>query len=130
MARFQKSPFFNIHRTWEDYAGLMLGIVVLLSPWMAGQTAHSAAVTSASLTGLALIVVAGLEIMRLYRWHEVATLLMGAWLFLSPFMLGYSQMSPLGPTHILLGSVIGMLASLEMWQDWGLSNEQLSVHGQ
>ena len=129
MARFQKSPFFNIHRTWEDYAGLTLGIVVLLSPWMAGQTAHSAAVTSASLTGLALIVVAGLEIMRLYRWHEVATLLMGAWLFLSPFMLGYIQMSPLGPTHILLGSVIGMLASLEIWQDWGLSDDDLAAHG-
>ena len=129
MARFEKSPFLHIHRSWEDYAGLMLGIVVLLSPWVAGQTAHSAAVTSASLTGLALIVVAGLEMMRLYRWHEVATLILGASLFLSPFMLGYMAMSPLAPMHMILGGVFILLASLEIWQDWGLSDDVLRLHG-
>jgi hypothetical protein len=129
MARFQKSPFLNIHRSWEDYAGLLLGIVVLLSPWMAGQTDHNAAVTSATLTGLLLVIVAGLEIMWLYRWHELATFLMGAWLFLSPFVLEYSKMSPLAPLHIGLGSVIAILALLEIWQDWGLTDDDLASHG-
>ncbi len=129
MARNQQSQLLSVHRTWEDYAGLFLGIVVVLSPWMAGQTGHSGAVTSASLIGMLLIIVSGLEILRLYRWHEVATLIIGAALFLSPFLLEYTNVSPLGPTHIALGSIISILALLEIWQDWRLTDDQLGTHG-
>jgi predicted MFS family arabinose efflux permease len=129
MARSQENQLFVVHRAWEDYASLLLGIVVVFSPWIAGQTDHSSAVTSATLTGMLLIVISGLELFRLYRWHEVITLLMGAWLFASPLILQYQQLVPLAPMHIALGSVITILALLEIWQDWELSDDELGVHG-
>ena len=127
MARDQ---LIKVHRSWEDWAVLTLGLLVLLSPWITEQTSHSSAVTNASLAGILLIVIAGLEIMRLYRWHEVATLLLAAWLFVSPFVLGYATIVPLATWHFVLGTVIAVLALLEIWQDWGLSDDDLSAHGQ
>lgn len=29
---------FNTHRTWEDWFGIVLGVLIGLSPWLAGQT--------------------------------------------------------------------------------------------
>lgn len=128
MARYQQNDYFAVHRTWEDYVGLVLGIVVVLSPWLVGQTTHSGALTTATSIGVFLMIVAGLEILRLRRWHEVATLVLGFSLFLAPFMLDYAQ-GPLGAIHIALGSVISVLAILEIWQDWNLSDDQLGQHG-
>jgi hypothetical protein len=129
MARNQQNQLLNVHRAWEDYASLLLGIVVVLSPWIVGQTDNTSAVTSAALTGILLIVVAGLELLRLYRWHEVATLFTGGWLFLSPFLLEYQKMSLLAPMHIALGCLIVILALLEIWQDWDLSDDELGANG-
>ncbi len=127
MARDQ---LLKVHRSWEDWAGLTLGLLVLFSPWVTEQTSHSSAVANASLTGIVLVLLAGLEIMRLYRWHEVMTLVVGAWLLVSPFMLGYVTVTPLATLHFVLGAIIAVLALLEIWQDWGLSDEELGVHGQ
>jgi SPW repeat len=125
-----RNQLLKVHRSWEDWAGLALGILVLLSPWITDQSSNSAAVTSATLTGFLIIFLSGLEMMRLYRWHEIVALLAGAWLFVSPFMLGYATMTPLATWHFVLGAVVAFLALLEIWQDWGLSDDDLAAHGQ
>ncbi len=124
------NQLLKTHRTWEDYAGMGLGVIVLFSPWLTDQTSHSLAVTNATLAGILLFILAGLEIMRLYRWHEIVTLLVGAWLFVSPYILGYVALTPLATWHVGLGAIIAFLALLEIWQDWGLSDEDLGAHGQ
>ena len=29
--------FFNVHRTWEDWLSIMLGVLIGFSPWLVGQ---------------------------------------------------------------------------------------------
>ena len=129
MARNQNTKVLDVHRSWEDWAGMALGLVVLVSPWIAEQASQSTAVTNAAITGIVLVLLAGLEMMRLYRWHEFATFLAGAWLFVSPYVLGYATLRPLGTLHLALGAIIALLAMLEIWQDWGLSDDDLAAHG-
>ena len=28
------------HKTWEDWCGMLLGVLIILSPWFPTQTAH------------------------------------------------------------------------------------------
>ena len=126
MARDQ---ILRVHRSWEDWACLALGVLVLFSPWITDQSSHYSAVMSATFSGILLILLAGLEMMRLFRWHEVVSLLVGAWLFVSPFALGYATVTPLATWHLVLGAIIALLAALEIWQDWGLSDDDLAAHG-
>jgi hypothetical protein len=36
------------HRNWEDWLGIFLGIVIVLAPWIAEETANSSAVINAA----------------------------------------------------------------------------------
>src|SRR6266550_4101138 len=40
--RFTMSDFryFSTHRTWEDWCGMLLGVLIMLSPWFPTQTSH------------------------------------------------------------------------------------------
>ena len=120
-----RETFFNRHRTWEDWVELSLGTLVMLSPWIFNQTDHSSAVVNAALIGVALIVIAGMELFRVFRWHEYASLVLGLWLVAAPSVLGYASLIPLASWHYVMGAVIAGLAALEIWQDWNLSDTDL-----
>ena len=32
--------FLNTHRTWEDWCGMLLGLLIVLSPWFPTQQSH------------------------------------------------------------------------------------------
>ena len=74
------------HRTWEDGVGLVLGLMIGLSPWFYEEPVVPAVVFNAGLTGLAVLALAQLEIVRWRRWEEFAQLACGLWLFASPLI--------------------------------------------
>lgn len=117
------------HRTWEDWVALLLGVIVLSTPWLAGQTDLTAAVSAASGIGIALIIVSGLELARLSRWQEYATLLLGLALMAAPTIFAYSMSEPIAGWHHTLGALVAILSLFEIWQDWRLSDDQLAQHG-
>ena len=46
------------HRNWEDWLGIFLGIVIVLAPWIAEETANSSAVINAAVAGLFVMILA------------------------------------------------------------------------
>lgn len=117
------------HRTWEDWAGMALGVLVALGPWLVGQTDDWATVLNAAVVGCALVLIGALELIRLHRLEEIAEFAGGAWIFASPFGLGYAGAGPLRYWHFMLGAAIALLAILQLWQDWSHSDSELSRHG-
>ena len=120
---------FKEHRIWEDWVAMLLGVVILLTPWFAGQTDMTIAVVAASAIGIALIVVSGLELARLSRWQEYATFLLGLGLIAAPAAFGYETLEPIAGWHHTLGALVMMLSLFEIWQDWRLNDDQLAQHG-
>jgi O-antigen/teichoic acid export membrane protein len=106
------------HRTWEDGAGLVLGLMIGLSPWFYDEPVVPVVLLNSGLTGLAVLALAQLELVRLRRWEEVAQLACGLWLTASPFIFHYAHQDHLRLWHWALGSVVSILALLELWQDW------------
>ncbi len=106
------------HRTWEDGVGLVLGLTIGLSPWFYDEPVVPAVLLNSAVTGLAVLALAQLELVRLRRWEEVAELVCGLWLTASPFIFHYAHQDHLRFWHWALGAIVSILALFELWQDW------------
>jgi hypothetical protein len=127
---------FNTHRTWEDWLGMLLGVLIVLSPWFPTQASHEVVgadrgylVLNAITVGLIVFGLAQLEYMALQRWEETAGIVLGLWLIASPYIFGYSGDGLLRFYHSTLGSLVLLLAALQLWQDWDLSDQDMLKHG-
>src|SRR5580692_5947189 len=137
--RFTMSDFryFETHRTWEDWLGMLFGVLIVLSPWFPTQASHEIVDASRSyvilntfVVGIIVFGLAQLEYVSLRRWEEVAGIVFGLWLIASPYMFGYSGDGMLRFYHSTLGSLVLLLAALQLWQDWDLSDQDMLKHGQ
>jgi SPW repeat len=129
--------YFKTHRTWEDWLGMLLGVLIVLSPWFPMQADHemvdeerSFIILNAFTVGILVFGLAQLEYVALQRWEEVAEIALGVWLIASPYIFGYSGDGLLRFWHSSLGGLVVLLATLQLWQDWDLSDQDLAKHGQ
>jgi hypothetical protein len=127
------SRFFSTHRPWEDWFGMLLGGVIVVSPWFPFQSSHetmdaerSWMILNTFVVGMLVFGLAQLEYVALQRWEEVAEIALGFWLVASPLIFGYSGDDMLKIWHASLGVVVVLLGALQLWQDWRLSEQELA----
>ena len=128
--------FLSTHRTWEDWCGMLLGLLIVLSPWFPTQSGHelvtgdrSNVLLNTITVGILVFGLAQLEYIALQRWEQVAEIMLGLWLIASPYIFGYHADGLLRFWHSSLGGVVVLLAALQLWQDWDLSDQELLKHG-
>jgi hypothetical protein len=129
--------FFRMHRPWEDWFGMLLGLLIVISPWFPFQPERdvmdadrSIMILSTFVVGMLVFGLAQLEYVALQRWEEVAEIALGLWLIASPFIFGYSGDDTLRLWHATLGGIVVLLGALQLWQDWRLSDQELAKHPQ
>lgn len=120
---------FGVHRTWEDWIGILVGLSIGLSPWFAGQEDNQSVMLNAMLVGVLVLSLAAVELVDLHRWEETGEIACGIWLMLSPYIFGYAGTGMLQYWHFGLGAVVVLLAAAELWQDWTLNDKELARHG-
>jgi hypothetical protein len=94
-----------------DVANLILGLFLLLSPWLVGYSGAPA--QNALISG---VVIAGLSVAALAafaQWEEWLNLLLGLWVLVSPWVLGFQGTA--ATVHIAVGILVAALAAIEMW---------------
>ncbi|MGI9462384.1 MAG: SPW repeat domain-containing protein [Aestuariivirgaceae bacterium] len=104
------------HQVWEDGASMVLGLLVVLSPWLSDAAVNATMMTATGFVGFLIVAMAGLEMVSFRRWEEVIETLCGAWLIASPFVFDYG--GALRSWHIAIGALVVLLALFELWQDW------------
>lgn len=115
MAELLKNRWITRHRRWEDFLSAAAGIVIVLSPALAGDAVSPAVTITIGLVGVVITMVALLETVSLQRWEEVLEMACGGWVILSPVLLDYGGM--LRTWHFVLGALVVALAIFELWQD-------------
>lgn len=105
------------HHAWEDWLGIVIGVLIGVCPWLTGQTDSQSIVWNAVILGLIVIALGFLELTALQRWEEIAGMLCGLWAILSPFVFDYAS-TALAVWHFGLGALLVLLALLQLWQDW------------
>jgi SPW repeat len=128
---------FSTHRSWEDWFGMLLGVLIVVSPWFPMQSSHdvvdaerSVMILNTFVVGMLVFGLAQLEYVALQRWEEVGEIALGLWLIASPFIFGYSGDTMLQIWHAVLGGIVVLLGALQLWQDWRLSDQELANHPQ
>jgi peptidoglycan/LPS O-acetylase OafA/YrhL len=129
--------FLSTHRPWEDWFGMLLGVLIVVSPWFPMQAGRdvvdadrSIMILNTFVIGMLVFGLAQLEYVALQRWEEVSAIVLGCWLIASPFLFGYSGDTTLQVWHGLLGALVVLLGALQLWQDWGRSDQELANHPQ
>ena len=121
---------FNIYCNWEDWASMVLGVLIGFSNWLAGQQGDKMVNGNAVIVGALVIALGALELTGLQRWEQGGEIACGLWLIVSPFIFGYAEADALRYWHFVLGALVALLAVVELWQDWNLSDKELAQHGQ
>lgn len=107
------------HRTWEDWLGIALGIAVIFAPWIVNEISHSPALYNATIAGIAILLLAELDLVQFRRWPEAGLLLCGLWVAASPFLLGYGTTGALRHWHLAAGLGVAALGALGLREGQG-----------
>ncbi|MBS3647332.1 SPW repeat protein [Pseudaminobacter sp. 19-2017] len=101
---------------WQDRLLPLIGLYVFLSPviiphFYAASVAAGAVAWSHYLVGAAigLLGIAALSSNQL--WEEWVTLVLGAWLIVSPWLLGFAGMRALTCNAVLTGAIVVILSA-------------------
>ncbi|MGP8119525.1 MAG: SPW repeat protein [Xanthobacteraceae bacterium] len=116
---------------------MLIGVLIVLSPWFPVQTDHEPVIADHGFVilntvtvGILVLGLAQLEYIALQRWEEVAEIALGLWLIASPYVFGYFDDGQLRFWHSGLGGLVVLLAALQLWQDWELSDQEMLNRGQ
>lgn len=92
---------------WQDWANLVLGIWLVLAPFFGVGMTGNVAAWNSYLLGVLVAIFAAAALARPQQWEEWTNLVLGAWLIVAPFALGFTDQA--GPTwnQIIVGLLIG-----------------------
>ncbi len=98
---------------WEDWGNLVLGLWIFASPWILQFTTANSTVTwNLYIVGIAVAAVAATALLAFQAWEEWTNLALGAWLFASPWILGFSTSTLLMWNAVIAGTIVVVLAGL------------------
>lgn len=96
----------------------MLGLWVFVSPRVLGYHDETAAAWNAYVTGAGIVVFALIAARMPKAWEEIINMVLGVWLVLSPFALGYSGMNEIA-LHSVLAGILATAFAI-----WAMSNDK------
>jgi hypothetical protein len=106
---------FSPPKQWEDWVNLVLGIWLCVSPWILQAGGDEMIATqNAVLVGFLLIVTETVTLVSFRVWEEWISVVLGAWLVVSPWVLGITALVPTA-NFVIVGLAVVVLALYEIW---------------
>jgi hypothetical protein len=102
---------------WQDAVNALLGALLVISPWLMGYAEAPMALFNALIVGIALIAASLGAIFVPRAWEEWTELGLGAWLMISPWLLGFAAMEGAMLMAVLTGLAIVVLALWTLMTD-------------
>jgi hypothetical protein len=106
-------PAFSFPKQWEDWSSWALGIWLLLSPWALFFDPEPKALENALAVGALIIIVEIVELSIFRDWEEWINVALGAWLAISPWVLGVAS-SAARWNFVIVGVLVLALALYEI----------------
>lgn len=96
-----------------DVANLVLGAFLLFSPLAFGFDAGMAS-QNAYISGIVIAVLAIAALAAFAVWEEWLNLVVGLWVLVSPWVLGFQGTTAM-TIHAIVGAAVAILAAIELW---------------
>jgi hypothetical protein len=104
---------FSFPRQWQDWSSWALGIWLLLSPWALFYEYEPTALRNALVIGTLIIVAEVVELSVFRDWEEWINVALGAWLLVSPWILGIASTAA-RVNFTIVGALVLVLALYEI----------------
>ena len=106
---------FTPPKQWEDWCYWVLGIWMLLSPWILLFEKDSVATRNAVIVGLLIVLTEAVTLSIFRVWEEWVNVALGAWLAISPWVLPITDSSA-RTNFVIVGLLVAGLALFEVWE--------------
>ena len=104
-------------KRWQDWANMLLGLWLFVSPWAMEYASHEAAAWNAYVLGTAIVVFAASAVYMPKVWEEMLNMGFGAWLVISPYALGFVSQTTIAVHTVIVGALIVGFATWAMFSD-------------
>jgi hypothetical protein len=99
----------------QDWANLVLAVLLFISPWVIGFSGDKMAAWNAWVVGVIIAVLAIAALSAFAVWEEWINLLLGLWLIISPWVLGYAPDMGARWTAVILGIIAALISASAVW---------------
>ena len=112
---------------WQDPVNAVLGVALVVSPWVLDFSSETIATSNAVVIGLALVAAALGAMLAPKAWEEWTEAVLGLWMVISPWMLGYSHVQTAMYVAVGVGLIVVLLAlwTLATDKDFSLPKSML-----
>ncbi|MCS6945356.1 MAG: SPW repeat protein [Sutterellaceae bacterium] len=95
---------------WQDPVNLVLGVWLIVSPWLLSYASEAAATWNAAILGVLISAAAIWALFRVFAWQQWANVAFGLWLIVSPWLLGFGGVAAALYNAVIVGLVVAVLA--------------------
>jgi len=106
----------NSPKHWQDPANAVIGVLILMSPWLAGYALVQPALANAVIVGTLLFTVSVAAAVIGRPWVECAVVALGAWMLASPWALSFTDERS-GQVAFASGSLVLVLGAASLATD-------------
>lgn len=99
---------------WPNWLMLVLGAWLFISPWVVAAPAAGAVAWNAWIVGVLLVIVSVAALAQLAEWEEWINLVLGGWVFASPWIFGYGAEAGAAWNSYIVG-VLAVIVAI-----WGI----------
>jgi hypothetical protein len=89
--------------------------LLFFAPWLFGFSGEQTASWNAWISGLLIAGLALAAVVELQEWEEWINLIVGLWVAVSPWLLGFAGLASALWTHVGVGLAVAILAAIELW---------------
>lgn len=104
-------------KRWQDWVNLILGVWLFVSPWVLEYTMLQSAAWNAYIMGAAIVVFAAIAAYMPKAWEEMINIILGVWLVLSPYVLGFATDTMIAAHTVVVGVLVTLFAVWAMFAD-------------
>jgi hypothetical protein len=101
---------------FQDFANLILGGLLFVSPWVLDYTDKEMAARIAWISGVVIAVLALAAIVKFAEWEEWLNLLVGLAESASPYIFGSTNVMHAVTAHYVLGLLVVLSTGWELWE--------------
>lgn len=110
------------HEAALDVYNLLLAMFLLISLWLFAR-ANGIAAMDLRASGAAIAILSLAAMVVFANWEEWGNLLLGLWLIVSPWVLGFAHTSAMH-FSIGVGAAVAFLAALELFLEYDASHPE------
>ena len=100
----------KLTKQWKDVGNLVLGVWLVISPWVLSYAAEPRPAWNAHIVGVIIAVAALAALISFHAWEEWVNTALAVWLLISPYLLGFTTMTQAVWNQVIVGVLVGVLA--------------------